>query len=690
MPQPVQPSFMQRVVVTATENNDRNDDTASKTVIKQAEIQRYGDLNLIDVLKRLPGISADKDGIQMRGLGDGYVQILLNGQPLPIGMDIDTIAVDLIERVEITRSASAELSTRAIAGTINIILKRIVRPDQKELKVGAARNGPLSPFASLQMSGRSGTISHALSAAATRSTSDTAAFTASSAHQTDAMAGDSVTQRKGHFISTALQLAPRITWQPGTNDSLTLQNFSRHMRSNSRGTEVVDVLSGSPSPYEMAGHDNGVNSSTISNTLNWLHTMASGDKLDVKAVGNWTRRDSALSFSSQTAAGQNYLQRRTQLYSRDQSLLLSLKYTMLRKKDHELSWGMEWHGATRKDQRRQRDILLQDPVPRETLEMPRIDVLRNAMFIQDEWAVTPAWSVYAGLRREQIKTSAISDRLDTVDNTSSVTSPILQTLWKAGKDRKTQWRMALARTYKSAPLTSLLSRHIISTNNSAIRPDYEGNPALRPELSWGLDTSFEHHADNNVVLAVRPYWRKMSNIVGSKLTVRDGRWVSSPANNGNASAQGLEIEAKFPLIALFDASPAIDISLNAGRNWSRVKEIHSPYNRIEGQIPMTGNLGVDWKLSTLPASIGASLTYQGKSTIESLSGTLNQRSANLSIDMYGVWQLTPSSKLRLAAANLHPRDDDNLVRYGQSGISTDHTRTRNDTTIRLILEYKYR
>lgn len=678
----------QQVIIKAISSNDRADDTASKTIVRQGEIQRYGDLNLIDVLKRLPGISADRDGIQMRGLGDGYVQILLDGQPLPPGMDIDAIAVDSIERIEITRSASAELSTRAIAGTVNIILKRIVRPNQKDLKIGAARSGPIAPFASLQMSERSGGVSYTLSAAATGSASDTTAVTASSMHQTDVMAGDSITQRRGQFESKSLQLAPRISWQPSKNDTLTLQNFSRYLRSNSNGTEVVDVLSGNASPYDMAGHDNDTNSSTISNTLNWLHTMPSGDTFDIKASTNWTRRDSALSFSSRTGTGQNYLQRNTHLYTSDQSVSINLKYTA-RKKGHELSWGMEWHGAKRKDQRLQRDLLL-DLAPRETLEKPNIEVMRNAMFIQDEWAVTPAWSVYAGLRREQIKTSATSDHLATANNTSSVTSPVLQTLWKAGSTGKSQWRLALARTYKSAPLTSLLSRKFISVNNSAIRPDYEGNAVLRPELAWGLDTSFEHHAENNAVLALRPYWRKISNIVGSKLSLRDGRWVSTPANNGNATAHGLEIEAKFPLTALFDASPAIDISLNAGRNWSRVREIDGPDNRIEGQIPITGSFGMDWKLSRLPATLGASLTYRGKSSIESLSGTLNQRSANLSIDMYGTWQLNQSSKLRLAAANLHPKDEYNLIRYGQSGISTDNTLTRNDTTIRLILEYKYR
>jgi outer membrane receptor for ferrienterochelin and colicins len=122
MPQSVQ------VTGRSTSSDERQRASASKSVILREEITRYGDSNLSEVLKRVPGItisnsSARGNEVQMRGLGNGYTQILLNGETTPNGFSIDSIAPDLIERIEVMRTATAEFSTQAIAGAINIILK---------------------------------------------------------------------------------------------------------------------------------------------------------------------------------------------------------------------------------------------------------------------------------------------------------------------------------------------------------------------------------------------------------------------------------------------------------------------------------------------------------------------------------------------------------------------------------------
>ena len=77
---------MQSVEVKGSGYDPRRDDTASKMVVGSEEILKYGDTNVTDVLKRLPGITvsgaAGRSGgeIRMRGLGSGYTQILLNGR----------------------------------------------------------------------------------------------------------------------------------------------------------------------------------------------------------------------------------------------------------------------------------------------------------------------------------------------------------------------------------------------------------------------------------------------------------------------------------------------------------------------------------------------------------------------------------------------------------------------------------
>ena len=118
----------QVVEITATRDLARQLDTAATTVVGRDELLRYGDTSVADALKRVPGITVGgvqgRGGdIRMRGLGNGYTQVLLNGQPVPSGFSIDSISPELIERVEIMRVATAEMGTQAIAGTINIVLQ---------------------------------------------------------------------------------------------------------------------------------------------------------------------------------------------------------------------------------------------------------------------------------------------------------------------------------------------------------------------------------------------------------------------------------------------------------------------------------------------------------------------------------------------------------------------------------------
>jgi outer membrane receptor protein involved in Fe transport len=70
--------------------------------------------------------------VQLRGLGNGYTRLLLDGERAPAGFTIDSIAPETIERIEILRAANADMSTQASAGSINIVQKRTVSKAQRE------------------------------------------------------------------------------------------------------------------------------------------------------------------------------------------------------------------------------------------------------------------------------------------------------------------------------------------------------------------------------------------------------------------------------------------------------------------------------------------------------------------------------------------------------------------------------
>src|SRR5262249_38455063 len=126
------------------EVDERKQSTAAKIVVNRDEILKYGDTTILDSMKRLPGVTVIPGArggvgeIRMRGLGSGYTQILVNGERMPPGFAIDSLSPDLIERIEIYRSANAEFSTQAVAGTINIILR--TAPSQRQREVNLTVN----------------------------------------------------------------------------------------------------------------------------------------------------------------------------------------------------------------------------------------------------------------------------------------------------------------------------------------------------------------------------------------------------------------------------------------------------------------------------------------------------------------------------------------------------------------------
>ncbi|NBZ98280.1 MAG: Plug domain-containing protein [Betaproteobacteria bacterium] len=138
---------MGRVEIKSNRDNDteeRRQSTAAKIVIGREELDKQGDGTLGEVLKRLPGVTIQGapgrgGAIRMRGLGGGYTQILMDGQRVPPGFSIDSLTPEMIEKVEILRAPTAETGARAIAGTINIVLREGLRANPDDLKV---RFGP--------------------------------------------------------------------------------------------------------------------------------------------------------------------------------------------------------------------------------------------------------------------------------------------------------------------------------------------------------------------------------------------------------------------------------------------------------------------------------------------------------------------------------------------------------------------
>ena len=659
------PDNIQRVEIkgAAEAYDPRRDDTASKIIVTSEEIARYGDTSVNDVLKRLPGITvsgaAGRSGgeIRMRGLGSGYTQILLNGERAPAGFSIDTLAPDVIERIEIVRAASAEFSTQSIAGTINIVLKKSVKTAQRVLKLNAGKSvEAFNPSASLQLSDKLGDMSYSLGANVWRYRYDNRTPTDDT--RTDP-AGQVVMLQRSHPHNQGspdgLNLSPRLNWTLRDGDTVIWQTFVNVNRNDHHGEEVIDTPLGTPPQYDSSASRQSGNTTFVRTDVNWVHKLAGGGKLDAKVGINGMRSRNLwneVDYRAMTLARDDTV--RTS--SDEHGITSQGKYSTPLVPGHELSMGWDGGSTRREDVRTERGVDFPGAPGDNSDEGYEAKVNRLALYVQDEWNVTPRWSMYVGVRWEGIDTTSAGATFDTVRQKTAVWSPLVQTLYKI-PDTRDQLRLALTRTYKAPPTGNLIPRRFTSTNNSQTEPDRRGNPDLRPELATGIDASYEHYWAENALLSAAVSMRHISGYTRQGLLLDPNeRWVSTPINNGSAITRSLELEAKFPLSAVMKDAPGVDLRASVNRNWSRVTAVPGPDNRLDQQTPLSATVGFDYKTRDGKLTTGASFAFRTGGAVRIDVNQTGYQSVRRDLDLYALWKFDARWQLRVAVTNALGQD----------------------------------
>lgn len=640
--------------------DDRRDDTATKIVVTQDELRKYGDALLTDVLKRQPGItvsggSAGRGGeIRMRGLGNGYTQILLNGDAAPPGFSIDSLAPEQVERIEIMRAATAEFSTQAIAGTINIILKKRVTTAKRTAKLtGEASDVFQSAQAVAEVADKKDRMSYT-TVASLRYGQFGQQF-----DRTDEMSAPDGTQlwsqhadveNDGHFAN--LSITPRVNWAMDSG-TLASQTFLSAMRGPFDMDTVREPNAMVPQAFTRET-THGLNRQNSARTdLIWTHKLPQGRRLEAKAGFNVSRQDSLV---SEQADGTVHLDRDTDVITRQHGWTTTGKYSTPFAEGHALTAG--WDLSDTRSSEAYHFANLGSP---DVDDLFRTDVMRTAVYAQDDWTVTPSWLLYFGLRWESIETSSDGMGYDEVRNRSSVLSPLFQALWKLPQSKNDQLRLALTRTYK-AP-SRLTPRRFQTINNSPTTPDFQGNPYLKPELATGLDLAWEHYfGPGNAMVSVSAYGRRIEDLMRNDVVFVDGRWVSMPVNDGTARTRGIEVDTKFPLRQFFAGAPEVDVRANAARNWSSVSTVPGPYNRLADQVPYSANLGLDYKFSGR-VSMGGTFTYKGGGPVQVSLHSGTYTTIKRELDFYALWKFKSGTQLRITGVNLLAQPFTNVSTY---------------------------
>ncbi len=709
----------QKVEITAPASSsdttaERRRSTASRIIIGREEIERQGDSSLAEVLKRLPGVTIG--GVpgrggppRMRGMGGGYTQILIDGQRMPFGFSLDSISPDQIERIEISRAPVAETGARAIAGTINVVMREDFKRKANEFKLGGGlEDGRRPQFGGNWLySGQTESLGYNLSASAfqqEQANDGQTHFANAAADGTPTLVQDlrslSTDRRSGLFLNARLQ------FRLGQGETLDLTPFAHLVRVHSDGLgRLAQRVGATPAPYALANW--GTQSQTELARLNgsWQFSTANGGKLQLRFGAMRADSHSHTERHEFGGDGITLLRDKTDIAgSRDTSLSTNAKYSQLLAERHSFSSGYELEAGRRDDSRTSTENGL--PSLTEFGDNLVARTARLAAYAQDEWDWSKSFSFYTGLRWEAITTQSDS-AIAKVNNRSAVLTPLAHAVWRLPDAPRDQVRLSLTRSYRSPNTSQLIARPTLSTlapvgadrkgGNSPTSADRAGNPKLLPELAWGLDLALEHYLDAGGLVSANLFVRQIDNLIR---TVRAQevvswadvpRWVARPRNIGSAVSTGIELEAKARAADLVATDLPLSLRANLSLFASSVDQVKGPNNRLDQQPNYTLNLGGDLPLRGTPLTLGGNLNFTPGFIVQQIDSQVFRQGLKRVVDAYALWRVSANASARLSVANASASDFESgtttILPDASSAASDSRNRSYRSVTLRAELRF---
>ena len=680
----------QRIEITggrASDTEQRRQATAAKIIVGREEIDKFGDANIGEVLRRLPGVTTPgapgRGGPpRLRGLGGGFTQLLIDGQRVPPGFSLESLTPEQVERIEILRAPTAETGARAIAGTINIVTREGFRLRLNDVRIGLGfENGRVTPGLNWTHNNSAGNLTYNLSGSLfqRKQDNDNDTRTTVSNAATGEVLEDRISRNLSGDERIGTNLTGRLQWRLGEGgDVFALTPSVFHAQGKTRGsytlTQPVPSRGGAVL-YNFGNSDTELSFTNARMNAQWRQRLG-GVRAELNgAAGTFQAENLTLRNDFNTGGSQPARTLRDDSRTRQSSVDLKFKFSGLaggneQGGEHSLVGGFDVDAARRNESRSS----LQNGTT--TLsnfgDELKADSLRLAAFVQDDWNVNPNWALNAGLRWEGITTkgdsaSAVNGSRPT--NRSSVWTPLLNAVWKPDPKSRDQVRMSLTRSYRSPDLGNLIARPTINRDydpdlrsNIETAPDRAGNPNLKPELATGVDIAIERYLQGGGVLSANLFHRQISNLMRGATQLETVSWSPFPRyvrrmqNIGDATTSGLELEAKFRLDQLITGATPVELRSNVSLFSSKVKAVPGPDNRLDQQAKATANFGADYRLRGVPFTLGGNVNWVPSTTTRIEADQTTSVSSKQVWDAYALWTINPATGLRLLGSNLNPRD----------------------------------
>ncbi|MBM3386906.1 MAG: TonB-dependent receptor, partial [Betaproteobacteria bacterium] len=608
--------------------------------------------------------------------------ILLDGERVPPGFSIEQLTPEQIERIEILRAPTAETGARAIAGTINIVLREGQRNAKDDLKLSlSSEHGQTSG----QFNGVHNIKTESINGTFTVLAMDNHRADQSQTETESSLVTDRVREASSLGQRRAAHANARLQWKGEQGRSLVLMPFVVYSEFNSQGQIGVRTTQG-PVLSDHASTQSANRFTMLRLNGHWAQPWSADDRLEVRFGLGQSQYDHRM---DQTGASANCPSPgallcngfETQHFT-DNSHNLTGKWTRVLDSGHQIVSGLEFERVRRDEQG--------NAGASDDAGDLQAGTRRWAIYSQDEFKINPQWSAYGGMRYENLLTEGtVSGALKR--NDSGVWTPLLHAVFKPDPKKRDQIRMSLTRSYKTPTLFQLLARYRPSlAQNSPTQADRVGNADLRPEMATGIDIAFERYLADAGVISANVFRRNIQNVIRHTTSFDSsrGRYVSSPKNVGDAITQGIELEAKFRLSQWVEGAWPIDLRTNASFFHSKVLDVPGPDNRLDQQPSMTANLGGDYRLRSLPLTVGGNLNWNPAYDTRITETQWVAQGAKRVLDVYGLWRFSPASALRLTVSNLVPLDHVRGTTFRDTGFESSTTTSRNWRHVQLRWEMR--
>lgn len=606
--------------------------------------QRFEPVSVGEMLKRVPGVTfssdvLEYDGVQMRGLPPGFTQVLINGRRAPGGeadrsFFVDRLPAELIEKIEIVRSPSADQPSDGIAGTLNVITKESMSFTGGFAKAGALINedGKVRPSGAIAYAGKLGEATSAWGALNYQERRNPKKKV--SLRYTDAFSGDG-SPADPDFDNTELQDDTRDGRDISANGEIS-HEFDGGGRVRLSGLYVdTDRNEDETSlTYEGADLDFDEAETQHEDIRQKTYAVTSDAKvpfddfeLGLAAAWNGYRENTVTTTAEGGEADLSDLTdvERETLRIRDNEYAGTISLTWGRDNPFKVKAGVDLLSK----KRRGSDVVFdiedaeeeQDPAVNFAIREKRYDPYVRLTY-QDGNALT----LDGGLRYEITRRQATGATGTRRYNTESFNPSFHMRYAITDAD---QFRFSIARTVRR-PNYDLISPY--EQEESPGDDDITiGNPGLKNERAWGLDVGYERKIGTRGIFGVNAFVRKISDLTELVSTgvpvlsrgVQVGS-VYTPRNIGNGTVWGVELDFSSPLTMF--GLPDTGLFFNYTYLDSDTTDPFTrEKRRFNNQPHHVYNLGFIQTVRVLDASFGATVSGRSKAREYNFDETVDLR-----------------------------------------------------------------